>query len=98
MPQNSLSVCAVSNLKEELNFIQPNFIFCFGQKALKSLAFLEDKISIMSLTENFSQFKFSLPSKTSEVFLLSSSQEMQLFPVWRSQVWQALKQFHSTSN
>lgn len=89
-----ISLCAQSNLKDELYAVEPEVILCFGQRALFALAHIDPAINSTSLSENASTFNFNLEgSSPKRVFFLSSSRDLEAFPPWRNQVWHFLAHF-----
>jgi uracil-DNA glycosylase family 4 len=93
IPDESLFTCSKHNLAFELQQTEPEVIFCFGYRALAALAYLDPNLASSLLNENQSQTFFHFQNHKIQLFFLSSSQDLQNFPHWRTQVWKQLERF-----
>lgn len=93
IPEHALSLCAQHNLSYELEKVRPEVIFCFGHRSLSALLYLDPSLKSESLVENQTYSFFHFQNSKSQLYFLSSSRDLQEFPPWRTQVWNALKCF-----
>ncbi len=97
VPQSALSQCALANLKQELEVISPSAILCFGNLSLRALEILSEEKFSKTTEENQEPIEFRLQKSNLQnpisIYPLSSSRDLNQFPMWRAQVWQALKGF-----
>lgn len=93
IPQQGMVLCATHHLSFELEQVDPRVIFCFGHRALFSLAHLDPKLKETALFENQGLITFYLKNKPIDLFFLPSAGDLQSFPQWRTQVWKQLERF-----
>jgi uracil-DNA glycosylase len=90
IPNGALKSCH-DPLQFELERVAPQVLFCFGLRALLSLATLygfqlEQSVEIGELIHTKLPFR---------VFCLPSVRELESFPEWRAAVWHALQEFRT---
>lgn len=90
IPKNALKDCSTNNLKIELDYVTPEFILCFGHRAILAIKNIFSSNAFENLCENNSCV--SLEAGPS-VYYLSSCRDLFHYPHWRSQVWQSLEHF-----
>lgn len=91
LPENSLKICATNHLIEELKIVSPEYIFCFGYRALKALAFsTQDPLFSLNINENSKLEKIRVFDNSIQPYFFSSIRDLHQFPHWRKQVWELL--------
>ncbi|WGL59463.1 hypothetical protein QEJ31_13110 [Pigmentibacter sp. JX0631] len=95
-PQKALStdclnICVQNHLLDELKNVAPEYVFCFGYRAMKGL-YISLKVPFFfeNINENSKLDKLELSGKSIQPFFLPSIKELYEFPHWRKQVWDLL--------
>ncbi len=91
LPENSLKTCATNHLIAELKLVAPEYIFCFGYRALKAFMLcVQEPVSELKYNENSVLDKMRIFDKPLQPYFFSSIRDLHQFPHWRKQVWELL--------
>ena len=86
-----LNICVQNHLLDELKCVAPDYVFCFGYRAMKALYIsLKVPVSFENITENSMLDRIEFSGKSIQPFFLPSIKELYEFPHWRKQVWELL--------
>lgn len=91
LPENAISACSLQNLSQEIFYVEPKIILCFGYRALQSLVLLDKNLNSSDFLENSEMKNMSIGGLSIRVFFLSSIRDLRDFPHWRRDVWNVLQ-------
>lgn len=95
LPDDQLPLCVIENLGHEIRIVDPQIILCFGTRAFNSLS----QFIMPTESAKFETYRvFEFETKTIDVYLLPTAQELKQYPHWRSCVWSKLVHFKQKKN
>lgn len=88
---NALQVCAQNHLKTEIAKVSPEYVFCFGYRALQAFFLSIEAGNLdLNINENSKLSLIEKNGKSIQPYFFSSLHDLHANPHWRKPVWDLL--------